>query len=231
MTSKESEMPNKPHLFPDAANLAQLLIDLKEEESLTLVKKLLTQGVDPLQIVECCQSGMRDVGKYYETGRYYLSGLMMGGEILRQVMDMVLPILRKQISGSSSGRIMMGTVQGDIHDIGKNLVVMMFRCHGFEVLDLGVDVPPENFLEQAREFKPDIVAMSALLTTVHEAIRETIRLLHENYDDPEDKCRTIVGGGFMNDQVCQYVGADCWARDAMTGIRYCQKLTSPSLKS
>ncbi|WP_051327136.1 cobalamin B12-binding domain-containing protein [Desulfatibacillum aliphaticivorans] len=210
-------------LFPDASFLMHLLMELREEESIALVEKLLSQGVDPLMIVEYCQSAMRDVGRYYEEGRYYLSGLMMAGEILRQVMEMVLPILSKNIQEEASGRVLIGTVQGDIHDIGKNLVTMLFRCHGFEVLDLGVDVPPSEFLIKAKEFKPDIVAMSALLTTAHDSIKAAVDLLASQPVDLAQPIATIVGGGFMDEQVCRYVGADFWARDAVTGIRICQR--------
>ncbi|MFH0727700.1 MAG: cobalamin-dependent protein [Pseudomonadota bacterium] len=220
-------MPATPHFFRDDTRLIQLLVDLKENESLSLVRELMSRGVDPLKIIECCQAGMRDVGNYYETGRYYISGLMMAGEILRQVMELVLPALRERIQGAYSGRILIGTVQGDIHDIGKNLVAMLFRCHGFEVLDLGVDVSPPRFLENALNFRPDVVAMSALLTTVQDVIRETIALIMKEASGDLKSCKTIVGGGFMDEKVCRYVGADYWAKDAMSGVRYCQKLTPP----
>jgi methanogenic corrinoid protein MtbC1 len=220
-------MPKTPHFFRDDARLIQLLVDLKENESLSVVRELMSRGVDPLKIIECCQAGMRDVGNYYETGRYYISGLMMAGEILRQVMELVLPALRERIQGACSGRILIGTVQGDIHDIGKNLVAMLFRCHGFEVLDLGVDVPPPRFLENAVDFRPHFVAMSAILTTAQDAIRETIALLMKEAGGNLQSYKTLVGGGFMDEKVCRYVGADYWAKDAMSGVRYCQKLTAP----
>ena len=211
-------------LFPNSSRLMNHLVELEERESLSLVERLLAEGEAPLQIVECCQSAMKDVGQYYEKGHYFLSGLMMAGEILRQVMEMVLPILTREIQGIASGRVMIGTVQGDIHDIGKNLVAMLFRCHGFDVLDLGVDVPPMEFVDRAREFQPDVVAMSALLITAHDAIKETIELFTTGRLEGLKTVRTIVGGGFMNEHVCRYVGADYWARDAITGVRYCQKM-------
>jgi methanogenic corrinoid protein MtbC1 len=214
------------HFFEGDSHLIQLLVDLKEKESLSVVQDLMNGGIDPLKIIECCQSAMRDVGNHYETGRYFISGLMMAGEILRQVMEMVLPALQQHIRGAYSGRILIGTVQGDIHDIGKNLVAMLFRCHGFEVLDLGVDVPPSDFLENTLNFRPDFVAMSALLTTAQDAIRETIVLLIKETSSEIKDFKTIVGGGFMDEKVCRYVGADCWAKDAMSGIRYCQKVTT-----
>lgn len=215
-------MPSKHRFFPGDARLIALLVELKENDALATVSELMNKGVDPMKIIECCQAGMRDVGSYYETGRYFISGLMMAGEILRQVMDMLLPALRQRIQGASSGRILIGTVQGDIHDIGKNLVAMLFRCHGYEVLDLGVDIPPSDFLKNALIFHPDFVAMSALLTTAQDAIRETISLLTKEDSLELRGFKTIIGGGFMDEKVCRYVGADCWAKDAMSGVRYCQ---------
>jgi len=224
-------MSNINNLFPDASNLMSLLIELKESESLSLVEKLLTTGVDPLHIVQCCQAGMRDVGKHYETGRYYLSGLMMAGEISRQVMEMVLPILQERVYESYSGRILIGTIEGDIHDIGKNLVAMLLRCHGFNVMDLGVDVPPRKFVQQANKFRPDIIAISALLTTAQDLIKETIKLFADKSEKKSKNYKIIIGGGFMNELVCQYIGADFWARDAISGVRYCQKIISPAKKN
>lgn len=203
-----------------------LLGNLQETESLKTARKLLDTGIDPFQIVECCKTAMGDVGKSYEQGRYYISGLMMAGEILRQIMELVFPLLKDEPSLDISGRILIGTIQGDIHDIGKNLVAMLFRCHGFEILDLGVDVPPDEFIAQVKAFSPDIVAISALLTTSHNAIKETIEQLRKNEVKTAPSFKTIIGGGFVDEVVCRYVGADFWARDAMVGVRYCEQFLS-----
>ena len=214
------------NLSSELSYLNNLLKDLKEVESLAVAQKLITDGVDPLLIVECCQAAMREVGRSYETGRFFLSGLMMAGEILRQIMELVLPLLEKQIKTDILARVLIGTVQGDIHDIGKNLVAMLFRCHGFEVLDLGVDVPPEEFIREARAFEPDIIAISALLTTAHEAMKKTIQLLHSNSFQNAKPFITIIGGGFMDEIVCRNVGSDYWAKDAISGVSHCQKIVA-----
>lgn len=206
----------------ESGRLIHLLSELKEAETLAEVQRLLARGGDPLAIVESCQEGMRHVGEFYEKGRYFISGLIMAGEILRQVVEMLLPVIRARIHSASSGRIIIGTVAGDIHDIGKGLVTMLLECYGFEVLDLGVDVPPHEFVSRSLDFNPDIVAMSALLTTSHEAMKETVALIQTDRQLEGVNLRTIIGGGFIDDKVCRYVGADFWARDAMTGLRYCQ---------
>ena len=147
-------------------DLIRMLTELEENNALAEVRRLLANGVDPLLIVEWSQEGMRNVGRRYEDGKYFISALIMAGEILYQVLSMVRPIMSERIQVSShSGRILVGTVQGDIHDIGKNIFAMLLSCHGFEVMDLGVDVPPGDFVTRAFEFRPNVVAMSSLLTT------------------------------------------------------------------
>ncbi|MFH1138956.1 MAG: cobalamin-dependent protein [Pseudomonadota bacterium] len=213
-------------IFPAGALLMELLIDLRENEALDEVRRLLREGLDPLKILYCSQEGIRRVGERYQQGRYFISGLIMAGEIQRQVVDLILPRISERIRESHSGRILVGTVRGDIHDIGKNLVCMLLRCHGFEVLDLGVDAPPEEFLAQALEFKPRVVGLSALLTTSHEAILDTVRLLKADPEIMARDVRIIIGGGFIDEKVCRLVGADHWAADAMTGVRYCRDVAA-----
>jgi len=147
------------------ATLIEALMNLDEKRVLGLVSERLKRGDDPLTLLEECQEGMRQVGVRYEQREYYLSGLMMAGEIFREVMEQVEPALVERLRGSESGHILLGTVQGDIHDIGKNIFSIMLRCHGFSVTDLGVDAPPGLFLEQARQLQPDIIGLSGLLTT------------------------------------------------------------------
>ena len=144
--------------------LVKLLADLEEEAVLELVRQRVAAGDDPLQIIEECNAGMRQVGERYEQRQYFLSGLIMAGEIFREVMEIVQPVLENRASRQASGRVLLGTVQGDIHDIGKDMVGMLLTCHGFTVIDLGVDVPPAEFVEQVSKHKPDIVGLSGVLT-------------------------------------------------------------------
>jgi dimethylamine corrinoid protein len=206
------------------AVLIHQVAELNEQEVLALVQQRLSNGDDPLSIVEDCQRGMRQVGERYEQGQYFLSGLIMAGEIFREVMELARPVIQEKMRGNESGRILLGTVQGDIHDIGKNIQGMLLSCYGFTVYDLGVDVPPHTFFTQAAKVKPDIVGLSGLLTSSYDAMRDTITLFRRNPDHPLMSIPIIIGGVSINDQVCQYVGADYWIVNAMDGVRLCQRL-------
>jgi len=228
-------MSNNREVGPVAGDIQARLIhhvmELNEEEALSLVRQRLDLGDDPLAIVEDCHEGMRRVGERYEQGQYYLSGLIMAGEIFREVMELAQPVIEAQISGDESGRILLGTVQGDIHDIGKNIQAMLLSCYGFTVLDLGVDVPPAEFMARANRFKPDIVGLSGLLTSSYDTMRATISLLRQADDEIIAAAPVIIGGGTLNEQVRQYTGADYWIANSMEGVRLCQKLLAEKYPS
>ena len=198
--------------------------DLKEAEALSIVQARLNQNDNPLLIAEDCQEGLRQVGERYEQREYYLAGLIMAGEIFRQVMELLRPVIEEQFTGNESGTILLGTVRGDIHDIGKNNLSMLLTSYGFTVQDLGVDVPPSEFLLQAIQSKPDIIGLSGLLTSSFDAMRETIHLIRRSGENDLADIPIIIGGNQLNEQVCQYVGADHWVTDAMMGVRLCQHL-------
>jgi methanogenic corrinoid protein MtbC1 len=202
--------------------------DLNENEVLSLVEARITAGHDPLAIIEDCQEGLRQVGERYERQEYYLSGLIMAGEIFREVMEMVQPLIEEKFTGSDSGKILLGTVKGDIHDIGKNNLSMLLTCYGFSVIDLGVDVPPPEFLLQAMQVRPDIIGLSGLLTSSYDAMKETIDLIRISGEGAIAALPIIIGGNQLNEQVCRYVGADYWVNDAMTGVRLCQEILNGS---
>jgi len=205
-----------------SAILIAAISDLKEETALTLVRERLDAGDDPLLIIENCQEGMRQVGVRYERREYFLAGLIMAGEIFSQVMELLQPVVERQVSGHSSGRILLGTVEGDIHDLGKNIVNMLLGCHNFVVHDLGVDVSPITFAEQAAQVRPHLVGLSGLVTISYDAMRDTVALLRaRGYQGP-----IIIGGGQLNEKVCEYVGADHWTTDAVTGVELCQRLVA-----
>lgn len=206
--------------FPLSSPLISCVADLKDQEVLDLVRQRIALGDDPLDIVEDCRQGMLLVGRRYEERQYYLSGLLLAGEILREVMEIIQPLTEKKYSGSVLGTVLLGTVRGDIHDAGKDLFQLMLDVHGFSVSDLGVDVPAETFLEQARLLKPRIVGLSCLITGAYASMKETIALLRAH---PDTAAIPIVIGGQVNAEVCQMVGADHWSVDAMDGVRWCQK--------
>ncbi len=204
--------------------LIDCVADLEEQETLALVQMRLQNRDDPLAIVEDCQEGMRQVGLRYEAHQYYLSGLIMAGEIFREVMELVQPTIEKLHRGNESGRILLGTVQGDIHDIGKNNLSTLLRCYGFTVFDLGVDVSSAEFLERALLIKPNIIGLSGLLTSSYDAMLETITLFRDSQNSIIASVPMIIGGSQVNEDVCAYVGADHWVTDAMQGVRLCQTL-------
>ncbi|MBN1656804.1 MAG: cobalamin-dependent protein [Anaerolineae bacterium] len=203
--------------------LAQILADLEEQDALEIVRLRMARGDDPMQIIEDCQAGMREVGERYAQQRYFLSALIMAGEILREIMDIVLPAVEAAYSGKSSGRVLIGTVQGDIHDLGKNMLLMLLRSYGFSAVDLGVDVAPGRFVKEARAFKPHVIGLSGLITAAYTSMRETVGALRAMMAE-EGTAIPIVLGGQVDEQVCHYVGADYWTTDAMEGVRLCQRL-------
>ena len=205
-------------------DLVHLLADLEEETVLEIVRERIQTGDNLMQILEDCNEGMQIVGKRYKQGEYYIAGLIMSGEIFREVVEMVQPLLVRNSDKESSGCILVGTVSGDIHDIGKNMLGMLLTCYGFTVIDLGVDVPPVEFSAKAVESKPDIVGLSGLITASFEMMRETVLVLRQEAEKHKLTFPILIGGGMIDDQVCQYVGADYWLNDAMAGVRLCQSL-------
>ncbi len=207
------------------------LVELEENTVLSLVNEWLEAGSDPLEIIEAAQEAMRLVGERYEQRHYYISGMMMAGEIFREVMELVEPVLVTQVSASESGHILLGTVQGDIHDIGKNIFSTLLRCHGFSVKDLGVDVPPDRFVDAAIQIQPDIIALSGLLTISYESMKSTVHLVQSHDDQAVRSTPFIIGGGTVNAMVCTFVGAEYWASDAMFGVHLCKQIISERKES
>ena len=210
------------------SQLPQLVADLEEDAVLKLVQRRIDAGDNPLNIINECNEGMRAVGQRYEEGKYFIAGLIMSGEIFREVVELVHPHLEKQVDGESSGRVLVGTVAGDIHDLGKNMFGMLLACHGFDVIDLGVDVPPAEFAAKVVETKPDFVGLSGLITASYETMKETVAMLRAESRKHNLSFPIIIGGGFIDEQICQYVEADYWMPDAMAGVRLCQDLLRKS---
>lgn len=177
-----------------------------------------------MEITRAGEHGMRRVGERYEQGVYFLSGLIMAGEIFKEIVALVQPGLEIELSGDASGRVLLGTVAGDIHDIGKNIVSMALRGFGFTVEDLGVDVSPERFVEAARSCHPDIIGLSGLTSASYESMRLAIKALRAGDIDRVGDIPIVIGGAAVNRQVADFVGADHWSTDAMEGVRICERL-------
>lgn len=210
---------------PKGVDLVVLLTDLDEDAALSLVRERLQSGEDPSVIMGDCQKAMLEVGRLYEEEDYYLSGLIMAGEILQGIADILKPVVESKSSESTGeGLVLIGTAHGDIHDIGKSMVTMLLECNGFVVQDLGVDVAAATFLTKAAELKPNIVGMSGLLTTAYDSMRETVKVFKASDDPSVQQIPIVIGGSLITEGVARYVGTEYWARDAPTGLRLCQRL-------
>ena len=192
------------------------VINMRESEALEITQTLLDSNAEPVKIIDVCTQAMETVGKRFEAGDYFLPELMMAGEMLRQISERVKPKIRNQNEKKKMGKVLIGTVQGDIHDIGKDIVSFLLDVNGFEVRDLGIDVPPEKFVEEIRIFKPQVVGMSGLLTLAYDAMKTTVAAITEA--GLRNELKIIIGGGQMSAIISQYAGADACAKDAMDGI-------------
>lgn len=200
------------------ALLANAISELDEPLALELVKQGLESGVYPLDIVEECRSGLIAVGERYSRGEYFLGDLILSSEIFTQIMGMIAPVVELADKEPFIGKVVFGTIEGDIHDIGKNLVGSLLRCYGFEVYDLGVDVPPDKFMLALTESGAQILCLCTLLSPGFEALKRTIqlvRLLERN-----TKIKVLIGG-LVNEKVREYTGADAWSDDARRGVEIC----------
>ena len=196
--------------------LITAIADMEEKEALDLAKELLARKTDPLLILEDCRSAMAIVGQRYEAGTYFLPELLLAGEMLAEITQIVKPELSKAQEMQRHGKVLIGTVKGDIHDIGKNIVTFMLDASGFEVRDLGVDVPAEKFVEAIKEFQPQVVGLSGFLTLAFDAMKETVGAIQAA--DLREGLKIMIGGGPVSEEVRNYTGADGYGKDAMAGV-------------
>jgi len=201
--------------------LADFLADLKEEEALRITREKIEAKEDPIKILESCRAGITAVGDRFEGGEYFLSELLYASEIFKGIMEIVGPELKKVTPPKPLGKVVIGTVEGDIHDIGKNIVTALLEAEGFEVADLGVDVPAEKFIEAMRKHKPEIVGMSGLVTLAIESMKKTVDAIKDA--GLRDKVKIIIGGGRVDEYAKEYTGSDAWADNAPTGVRLCKE--------
>ena len=203
--------------------LVNAIADMKEEEALNIVKKMVEDGSEPTAILEAAREAMDLVGQRFQKGDYFLPELMLAGEMMTQITDLIRPELAKMPEVKRFGKVLIGTVEGDIHDIGKNIVTFMLDVNGFEVLDLGVDVSPQKFVESIKKFKPQVVALSGFLTLAFDAMKETTAAIEEA--GLRDDVHIMVGGGQVNEEISKFAGADAYGRDAMAGVTLAKKWT------
>jgi methanogenic corrinoid protein MtbC1 len=200
-----------------ASDLAVLLSDLKEQEALDAVKKKLNDGVDPMEILGQAREGMEIVGERFSKGEYFLPDLIYSGEILKGITALVEPYIKEaETEKEKLGKVIIGTVAGDIHDIGKDLVIFMLDISGFEVYDLGVDVPVQNFVDKIKETGATVVGLSGFLTLAFDSMKETIDAIKQA--GLRDNLKIMIGGGQIDDDVKNYTGADAWGKDAIAAV-------------
>jgi 5-methyltetrahydrofolate--homocysteine methyltransferase len=197
-------------------DIVEAVANLDEETILRLAKDRVRKGEDPLHIIELCRKGLEIVGQRFEAMEYFLSQLVLAADIFQKIFDVVKPTLREQ-KKRTKGKVVLGTVQGDIHDMGKNLVGMLLKLNGFEVYDLGVDVPPEAFVQKVIDTNANIVALSGLLTIAWDSMKKTI----QEFKDAglRSKVRVMIGGGTVNKTVEEYVGADAVGKTTMDAVK------------
>ena len=201
--------------------LVSAIADMREEEALKLVRTMVAEGAPPMSIMDAAREAMGIVGDRYEKGTYFLPELIMAGEMLGQITQIIKPELAKLPDVKREGKVLIGTVKGDIHDIGKNIVSFMLDVNGLDVRDLGVDVSPQKFVEAIREFRPQVIGLSGFLTLAFDAMKETIEAIQAA--GLRDGVKIMIGGGQISDQIKDYAGADAYGRDAMAGVSLAKK--------
>jgi len=195
--------------------ITKAIEELEEQKVLQLVKEKVDAGEDPIKILEACRVGMAEIGKG-SGDTIFLTDLIMAGEIFNEAMEILMP---KLVSGSTQnlGKVVIGTVEGDIHNIGKDITINFLKAEGFEVIDLGVDVPPQKFVDAINEHNPPVVGMSGLLTLSIEPMKKAVEAIAAA--NLRDKVKVIIGGERTDEEVRKYVGADAWVNDAIDGVK------------
>lgn len=190
------------------------IIEMREEDALKTTRKLLNSGTPPMEILDACREAMNVIGNRFECGESYIPELILAGEMLNQITDLVKPYLEKDAETEKLGKVVMGTVEGDIHDIAKDIVVFMLDINGFEVTDVGVDAPPAKFVDAVKQTGAKIVGLSGFLTLAYDPMKETVTALRNAGLD----VKIMIGGGQVDEQIREYTQADAYGKDAMAAV-------------
>ena len=195
--------------------LINAITEMREDDALKIANQMLDSGASPLEVLDACRNAMEIIGKRFETGDCFIPELMLAGEILSQISAIVKPRMSQSAENKKLGKVIVGTVQGDIHDIAKDIVVFMLDINGFEVTDLGVDVPPAKFVEAVKQAGAKIVGLSGFLTLAFDPMKDTVAALKAaGLND----VKVMIGGGQIDEQIRQYTGADAYGKDAMAAV-------------
>ncbi|MDP2824204.1 MAG: cobalamin-dependent protein [Sulfuritalea sp.] len=203
--------------------LVGFMAEMQEDEALALAKKmLLEENASPLRVLELCRKAMDIVGKRFEDGEYYLPELVLAGEMLETIGAIAKPLIRHAPGEEPKklGKVLIGTVHGDLHDIGKNIVSFMLDINGFEVKDIGIDVPVKSFIEEINAWQPDVVGLSGFLTLAFESMRETIEAFDK--EGMRSRFKVMIGGGQIDETVRAYTGADAFGVNAVEAVNLCR---------
>ncbi len=196
--------------------LIDAIIDMREATALATADKLLKKGTNPLDVLEACRKAMEIVGQRYAQGAYFLPELLLAGEMMARITDLVKPGLPKPPDVRRHGKVLIGTVAGDIHDIGKNIVAFLLDVNGFDVLDLGVDVSATRFTDAIRDFQPQVIGLSGFLTLAFDAMKNLVGEIEKT--GRRSTIKIMIGGGQVDEQVLKHTGADAFGRDAMAAV-------------
>lgn len=197
--------------------LVELIVEMKEQEALDKVKELIASQMDPLEILDACSQAMEQVGNRFENGEYFLPELIMAGELLKQISEIIKPTLKGVETTKKLDRVLIGTVAGDIHNIGKDIVTFILEVNGFDVRDLGVDISSTQFVEAIKDFQPQVVGMSGLLTVAYDSIKQTVQAIEDA--GMRNDVKIMIGGGLMSEKVKEYTGADAYGENAVEAVR------------
>ncbi len=196
--------------------LFESILEMQEEKALVAAKEMLEKGHSGTEILAEARKALAEVGNRYDQGKYFLPELLIAAEVMKAILEVVKPALRIGEVENKKGKIVIGSVEGDIHDIGKGIVVFMLEAYGFEVIDLGVDVKANTFLDEVKKNEADVLALSGLLTAVFETMKEVVDVFKEA--GLRDKTKVMVGGCFMDDNVLKHIGADAYGKDALEAV-------------
>jgi len=201
--------------------LIHLIADLKENEALAMVNEKIDEGADPVSLLDDTRRAMEMVGKRFESGDYFLPDLIMAGAIIEEISKIVKPHLLKRRTETKKGKVIIGTVAGDIHDIGKDIVVFMLDVNGYDVVDLGIDVPIDTFVSKLKEVKPQVVGLSGFLTLAFDSMKNTVEAIEKA--GLRQGLKVMIGGGQIDEEVQRYVNADAYGKDAVAAVNLCRQ--------
>jgi 5-methyltetrahydrofolate--homocysteine methyltransferase len=210
-------------MTPQEQQLVEWLADMNEDDAVALATKmLLEEKADPMRVLALCRTAMDIVGKRFEEGEYFLPELVLAGEMLENIGAIAKPLIVQNGDGPAKklGKILIGTVHGDLHDIGKNIVTFMLDINGFDVKDIGVDVPVKTFIEEINAYQPDVVGLSGFLTLAFDSMKETIAAFEK--EGMRAKFKIMIGGGQIDETVRSYTGADAFGVNAVEAVSLCR---------